>query len=791
MQLDGATQQPGYLMPPASVADLADATPIPSVVLQPRTREHLVHVTSSSMLELEDVVAPVLKLGGSRFNPCTLIPHGGSGVNGYHSGLEVQTIRSGDRRAVSGLPANARIEHLSWSPDGSKMAFSVRTSEYGNDAVAHLWMLDVAAATAAPVQPLQRLNSVLGSPFHWLPSSQALIVKRPIGTRADAPAPVVIPTSPSVQQSAGDGTKAAMRTYPDLLTSAADEAAFRHYTTVQLVHVTLGELAVERLIGPPGMYYGVTSSPDGAHLLTASIRDEHLSYSVPWSRFGRRVEIMDLADGGAGDGETAGTTSVLQETEVLEAMPIGQDAARPGARDFEWRPDVPATIFYAEALDGGDPKVEAEFRDKVLLLPAPFNGPPSELLRTKSRYLYLAWSARGEALAWSRWYQTRATTILKVDSAGQETTYMAYDFSDAYGHPGSPLMEEGPWGRGVMRMHGDQGLLWSGGGASEDGARPFLDVRSFADGSKERRLWRGAVGCYDALVDVLPSEAAEELAPEAVAEGAELLLMSIRQTQTEPPQVLLRAVSAASAAAASADVSAEESRVDSSSVVATLSAPEHPQPALEGINKLLLKYNRSDDVPLSGTLYTPAGYDASVDGPLPTILWACTHRGAQTLDSPSLSFPLISLTMDLPSPLTSPPFEPLRACEDPQEYKSKAAAGQVRGSEHTFTMVGWSSPLFWLTRGYAVLDGCAMPIVGEGEVPENDNYVEQLVLNVEAAVGALRARGVSDHRLAVGGHSCVPAALNPWARSRSLRPARLLLTLRWPARRAPPQTEPS
>ena len=68
-------------------------------------------------------------------------------------------------------------------------------------------------------------------------------------------------------------------------------------------------------------------------------------------------------------------------------------------------------------------------------------------------------------------------------------------------------------------------------------------------------------------------------------------------------------------------------------------------------------------------------------------------------------------------------------------------------------MVNWGSPLFWLARGYAVLDGFAMPIVGEGEKHENDNYVEQLKLNAEAAVAELRRRGVSDHRLAVGGHS--------------------------------------
>ena len=46
-------------------------------------------------------------------------------------------------------------------------------------------------------------------------------------------------------------------------------------------------------------------------------------------------------------------------------------------------------------------------------------------------------------------------------------------------------------------------------------------------------------------------------------------------------------------------------------------------------------------------------------------------------------------------------------------------------------------------------------VAGEGEQDENDNFVEQLNMNAEAAVAALRERGVSDHRLAVGGHSYV------------------------------------
>ena len=294
----------------------------------------------------------------------------------------------------------------------------------------------------------------------------------------------------------------------------------------------------------------------------------------------------------------------------------------------------------------------------------------------------MEWSADGAALVWTRWYQTRTTSIMFVEPAGESRLYMEYDYSDGYTHPGSPLSEPGPWGRSVLRRHDGGGLLWAGGGESADGARPFLDERSYSDGKFVRRLWRGAVGCYDSLSAVLPAEASAAVAPEAVASGVEVILLTRRQTQTVPPQMLLRAVSAESAAAASADALSDEARADSSTILATLSSPDHPQPSLKGISKTLIRYKRADGVDLSGTLYTPAGYDAATDGPLPTILWAY-----------------------------------------PREFKSKGSAGQVRGSEHTFTMIRWASPLFWLTRGYAVLDGFAMPIIGAPASPTLPQYL--------------------------------------------------------------------
>lgn len=141
---------------------------------------------------------------------------------------------------------------------------------------------------------------------------------------------------------------------------------------------------------------------------------------------------------------------------------------------------------------------------------------------------------------------------------------------------------------------------------------------------------------------------------------------------------------------------------------------KNPYPGLEGVTKQKIYYKRADGVDLTGDLYLPKGYDPKKDGPLPTFIWAY-----------------------------------------PREFNSASDAAQVRGSEHKFTTLSWGSPVYWVTQGYAILDNAEMPIVAANENSKpNDNFVEQLKLNAEAAVNHLAAIGVGDrNRMAVGGHS--------------------------------------
>lgn len=140
----------------------------------------------------------------------------------------------------------------------------------------------------------------------------------------------------------------------------------------------------------------------------------------------------------------------------------------------------------------------------------------------------------------------------------------------------------------------------------------------------------------------------------------------------------------------------------------------NPYPQLEGVSKEKIRYKRADGVDLTGDLYLPKGYDAKRDGKLPVLIWAY-----------------------------------------PAEYNSAADAAQIRGSEHKFTLVGGGSPIFYVTQGYAVLNNAEMPIVATSKDKKpNDNFIEQLTMNAEAAINVLDSIGIGDrNRVAVGGHS--------------------------------------
>ena len=655
---DSAFSQGGtrYQLPPKVFIDLIDAPPTPTVSLSPKNDVMLI-MERPSLIPISELVAPEYRLAGLRLNPLTNARSRAM----YFTKFVIKVLESGKEIAITGLPSDAHLGMPRWSPDGKHLAFTLRRANG-----VELWMAEVSTGTAKKLLDAQ-LNDIYGTTFVWLPDSKSLIAKVISDKRGALPAAPTVPSGPVIQETSGK--TAAAPTFQDLLKNEHDEALFEYFLASKLVRVSLSGSITP--LTKEGLITSIQPSPNGKYLLVESLH-RPFSYLVPASRFPQKIEVLDL---------TGKVIKEIADLPLAEDIPLGRDAARKGVNACTWRPDAPATLYWSEAQDEGNPKVKADVRDKLFMLSEPFSGKPQELLGLGYRYQNVLWSDRGFALVNETWWSTRRIRTWKINTTSTPASpELLFDrsFEDRYTDPGTPVMKTLPNGRSVLHLaDNDQSLLLIGDGASPEGDKPFIDKFNLSS-KRSQRLWQSEAPYYEYPVEVLDDNGT--------------VILTSRESQTEPPNYFIRNLS--------------------KNTLTTLTAFPHPAPALAKIQKELIKYKREDGVELSATLYLPEGYTPD-KGPLPMLMWAY-----------------------------------------PREFKSAQAASQVVGSPYRFSRINWGSPLFWLTQGYAILDGPTMPIVGEGGKEPNDTYVQQLVASAKAAVDEVARRGVADRkRIAIGGHS--------------------------------------
>lgn len=144
-----------------------------------------------------------------------------------------------------------------------------------------------------------------------------------------------------------------------------------------------------------------------------------------------------------------------------------------------------------------------------------------------------------------------------------------------------------------------------------------------------------------------------------------------------------------------------------------LTSFENPFKSIQNVHKEVITYKREDGLELSATLYLPVGYDKTKKEKMPMIMWAY-----------------------------------------PREFKDKNSASQNTKNPNEFIYPFYGTMLYWVTKGYVILDETAFPIIGEGDEEPNDTFRKQLVDNAKAAIDAVDKMGYIDRgRVAVGGHS--------------------------------------
>src|SRR5262245_53544100 len=499
-----------YQLPPKEITEVVDAPVTPAGVLSPDGK-WLLLLQPPSLLTIADLSQPELKLAGIRFNPET---HDQTRSFYVTSLTLVPVAGGGAPRAIGGLPTAPRMRSVTWSPDSSKIAFALSTP-----GGVELWVADAATAGARRIGNVLLNQMLPRRPFEWMPDSKSLLARVVPTDRGPAPEPTRTPSGPAVQESRA--RKAPARTYEDMIRTEADAALFEHHMQASLVRVPLDGQATTVL--PAAMIIRATPSPDGRFILAETVH-RPFSYTVPMERFPRRIEIVSAA---------GQVVRQIADLPLADQIPIDFDAVRTGARELEWRADKPATLFWVEALDGGNPRNDVPFRDRLLTLAEPFSGEGAKLADTPLRYDGITWGSDDFALVSSARFKDRKTQTWRIRPAHSDAAAQIVidrSFEDRYSDPGDPLTTTNASGRQVLRFADSHTIYLVGEGASPEGVRPFID-KFDVDAKKATRLFRSEAPYYEQPLELIGDQILTRR--ESVSEAPNWFLRPLR-TKTAP-----------------------------------------------------------------------------------------------------------------------------------------------------------------------------------------------------------------------------------------------------------------
>lgn len=560
-----AQENISYQKPSAEILKLADYERPPSVLMNSK-KDWVVFTYRPTYKTLEDLSQNEMKLGGLRINPVTNI----SSSMIYSNNLKIRKLNDKNEIQVKNLPSHSKIAYVSFSPDEKKLAFTNTTAKG-----VELWIVDMETASAKKITA-DNLNANLGMPYIWYNDSQSFLIRTlPQNRAALLNADEDLPTGPIV--STADGKVSQNRTYQDLLKNPQDEKNFETLTASEIYNVDLtGNL---KKLKDQDMYAGLSFSPDGSYLL-ATIIKKPFSYIVPLSRFPSTTVVYDMK---------GNTVKTVNDVPLNEIMPKGFSSVRTGKREMEWRSDAPATLTYAEALDGGDQSKTAEYRDEIFTWEAPFTAAPKSFFKTKQRYKDLVWTNDHYAIVSEGWYDTRNTKSYLLDlSSGESKVFDDRNYQDVYSDPGHFNTTKNQYGRSVVDMKGGKAYL-IGDGFTKDGQHPFIDEMDIKSLKKKRLYTSNLKNAKEGIVDILNPSKGE--------------ILTTQQSPSQYPNYFKKNIKSNKAEA--------------------VTNFANPFESIKDVYKEVITYKRNDGVTLTGTLYLPANYDRKTKKEkLPLLIWA-------------------------------------------------------------------------------------------------------------------------------------------------------------------------
>ena len=446
---------PAYDKPAQVLLDVLQAPSPPSPSISP-TNDVILLVTRTEYPPISRVAVPFLGLAGVRVEPRNHSKHdtrGGYGITPCATDYSLVRVADGAATHVT-LPAGVCAGDPEWSADGKRYAFR----NIAKDSV-ELWIGDAASADVHRVDGV-RLNALFGYTLQWMPDQKTLLVKLVPDLGAPPAAPPV-PLGPSIQETNGQKGQSSTYEARDTLKNKHDEDLFDYYAASQIALIDAASGKVTP-IGKVANYAEVTPSPDGQHMLIETIHGPY-SYLTAYNRFPYDVNVWDIA----------GNIIHVASLPLADRVPV--HGVPTGPRDFSWRATEPATLFWAEALDGGDWNVSVPARDKIMMQKAPFQAPATEVTRATQRFAWFAW---GEAPSLALLYENdenrhwRHVSTIDVDHPATKSALWDLSSDEHYQNPGEPVYRVLPNGSSVVRQEGSA-IYLEGDGSSPDGDRPF------------------------------------------------------------------------------------------------------------------------------------------------------------------------------------------------------------------------------------------------------------------------------------------------------------------------------
>ena len=228
---------------------------------------------------IEELSVKEMRLGGLRIDPVTNI---GSRVT-YYNNIKIKNLKKKKQEIsqVKGLPENAKLSNISWSPDQKKVALTNTTK----DGV-ELWMLNIETGKLSRLtNPI--LNANLGDVINWNHDSKSIFVKVISPNKKSLIDKLnIVPEGPTISTNFGE--KAQNRTYQDLLKDRADEHILNNFPFQKFIKFTSMEKLANGLVrGCIGVFL---LSPDGNYVLITQIK-KPFSYLVTYGRFPSRTDV--------------------------------------------------------------------------------------------------------------------------------------------------------------------------------------------------------------------------------------------------------------------------------------------------------------------------------------------------------------------------------------------------------------------------------------------------------------------------------------------------------------------